>query len=57
MDNWIARSLRDWRTAARQRRDVARLADLPDHLLHDIGIRRDGAAPLRRQARERRRGR
>jgi uncharacterized protein YjiS (DUF1127 family) len=54
MDNWITRTASRWREASRHRREMAELAALPDHLLHDIGVDRDGVPSLARQLRKKR---
>jgi uncharacterized protein YjiS (DUF1127 family) len=54
MTNWIIRSIDGWRTAERHRREYEQLADLPDRLLYDIGLTRDGVPSLARQLRSRR---
>jgi uncharacterized protein YjiS (DUF1127 family) len=51
MTNWITRTLADWRTASRHRSEYAQLATMPDHLLYDIGVTRDGIPSLARQLR------
>jgi uncharacterized protein YjiS (DUF1127 family) len=51
MTNWITRTLADWRAASRHRSEYAQLAAMPDHLLYDIGVTRDGIPSLARQLR------
>jgi uncharacterized protein YjiS (DUF1127 family) len=55
MTNWMTRALDGWRTAQRQRQEYQQLSELPDRLLYDIGITRDGGPSLARQLRSRRR--
>jgi uncharacterized protein YjiS (DUF1127 family) len=50
--NWITRTAANWRDADKRRRDAALLSQMPDYLLHDIGLTRDGAQSLARQLRD-----
>lgn len=43
--------LRRWAAAEDRRRNARRMSDLPDHLLHDIGVTRDEMLRELRRAR------
>jgi uncharacterized protein YjiS (DUF1127 family) len=47
----IGRLAGAWIAAERRRRDAEQLATMPDYLLYDIGLTRDGVASLARQLR------
>ncbi len=53
MAHWsILGALRRRRSAPLLRYDAAVLASMPDHLLYDIGVSRDGVPSLARQVRQ-----
>ena len=48
---WIGLATLHWKATAKRRREAAQLDALPEYLLYDMGLSRDGVPSLARQLR------
>jgi uncharacterized protein YjiS (DUF1127 family) len=48
---WIGLATQHWKATAKRRREAAQLDALPEYLLYDMGLSRDGVPSLARQLR------